>query len=158
MWNEHNCMLIWTFCSIAFLWDWNDKWLFPLLGSLLSFPNLLAYWVYDYFNVWLCSVCQYFVEDIYFWVHERCWFVMCVCVCELSLPGSDIWVTLTLKNGLRSIASSSALRKYLWIVIKSLSVLLNLSVKPYGPKLLFWGRFLNTVAISLLVISLFGFF
>ena len=82
---------------------------------------------------------------------------VCVCMCEFSLPSSDIRVMLTLKNGLRSIPLSSVLRKHLRIVIKSLGVLLNLSVKPYGPKLLFWGRFLNTVAISLLIISLFGF-
>ena len=62
---------------------------------------------------------------------------VCVCMCEFSLPSSDIRVMLTLKNGLRSIPLSSVLRKHLRIVIKSLGVLLNLSVKPYGPKLLF---------------------
>ena len=45
MWNEHNCAIVWTFFGIAFLWNWNEKWPFPVLWPLLSFPNLLAYWV-----------------------------------------------------------------------------------------------------------------
>ena len=32
MWNESNCGVIWTFFDIAFLWDWNKKWPFPVLG------------------------------------------------------------------------------------------------------------------------------
>ena len=28
MWNEHNCMVVWTFFGIALLWDWNESWLF----------------------------------------------------------------------------------------------------------------------------------
>ena len=35
----------WTFFGIAFPWDWNKSWSFPVLWPLLSFPNLLAYWV-----------------------------------------------------------------------------------------------------------------
>ena len=35
--------------GIAFLWDWNENWPFPVLWPLLSFPNLLAYWV-QHFN------------------------------------------------------------------------------------------------------------
>ena len=37
MWNECNCMVVWTFFSIAFLWDWNENWPFPVLWPLLSF-------------------------------------------------------------------------------------------------------------------------
>ena len=36
MWNEYNCTVIWTFFGIAFLWDWNEKWPFPVLWPLLS--------------------------------------------------------------------------------------------------------------------------
>ena len=46
MWNECNCAVVWTFFGIAFLWDWNENWPFPVLWLLLSFPNLLAYWVF----------------------------------------------------------------------------------------------------------------
>ena len=45
MWNEHNCTVVWPFFGIAFLWGWNENWLSPVLWPLLSFPNLLAYWV-----------------------------------------------------------------------------------------------------------------
>ena len=49
MGNEHNSLVVWTLFSIVFLWDWNEKWLFPVLWPLLGFPNLLAYWV-QHFN------------------------------------------------------------------------------------------------------------
>ena len=45
LWDECNCVIVWTFFGIAFLWDWNENWPFPVLWPLLSFPNLLAYWV-----------------------------------------------------------------------------------------------------------------
>ena len=44
-WNECNFSVAWTFFAIAFLWDWNENWPFPVLWPLLSFPNLVAYWV-----------------------------------------------------------------------------------------------------------------
>ena len=43
MWDEHNCVVVWTLFSFALLWDWNENWPFPVLWPLLSFPNLLAY-------------------------------------------------------------------------------------------------------------------
>ena len=49
MWDEHNCIVIRTFSSIALLWDWDANWLFPVPRPLLSFPNLLTYWV-QHFN------------------------------------------------------------------------------------------------------------
>ena len=45
MWDERNCAVVWAFFGIAFLWDWNVNWPFLVLWPLLSFPNLLAYWV-----------------------------------------------------------------------------------------------------------------
>ena len=39
MWNECSCAVVWTFLGIAFLWDWNENWPFPILWPLLSFPN-----------------------------------------------------------------------------------------------------------------------
>ena len=35
----------WASLGIAFPWDWNENWLFPVLWPLLSFPDWLAYWV-----------------------------------------------------------------------------------------------------------------
>ena len=49
MWDECNCAVVCKFFRIAFLWDWNENWPFPVLQPLLSFPNLLAYWV-QHFN------------------------------------------------------------------------------------------------------------
>ena len=49
MWNEYNWAVVWTFFGIAFLWDWNETWPFPVLLPLQSFPNLLACWV-QHFN------------------------------------------------------------------------------------------------------------
>ena len=49
VWDECNCVVVWTFSGIAFLWDWNENWTFPVLWPLLSFPHLLAYWV-QHFN------------------------------------------------------------------------------------------------------------
>ena len=43
VWNKCNYAVVWTFFGIAFLWDWNENWPFPVLWPLLSFPNLLAY-------------------------------------------------------------------------------------------------------------------
>ena len=45
MWDKCNCAVVWAFFGIAFLWDWNENWPFPVLWPLLSLPNLLAYWV-----------------------------------------------------------------------------------------------------------------
>ena len=44
VWDECNCEVVWAFFGIAFLWNWNENWPFPVLWPLLSFPNLLAYW------------------------------------------------------------------------------------------------------------------
>ena len=58
MWDECNCVAVWAFFGIAFLWDWNENWPFPVLWPLLSFPNLLAYWVQHFHstkgltNIW----------------------------------------------------------------------------------------------------------
>ena len=49
LWDDCNCVVVWAFFGIAFLWDWNENWLFPVLWPLLSFPNLLTYWV-QYFH------------------------------------------------------------------------------------------------------------
>ena len=42
MWDECNCAIVWAFFGLAFLWDWNENWPFPVLWPLLSFTNLLA--------------------------------------------------------------------------------------------------------------------
>ena len=51
VWDECNCVVVWAFLGITFLWDWSENWPFPVLWSLLSFPNLLAYWVQDFHSI-----------------------------------------------------------------------------------------------------------
>ena len=51
VWNEHNCMVIWIVFGIAFLRDWDENWPFPVLWPLLSFPNLLVYWVQHFHSI-----------------------------------------------------------------------------------------------------------
>ena len=58
MWDECKCAVVWAFFCIAFLWDWNENRPFPVLRPLLSFPNLLAYWVQHFHSIIFqdCSV------------------------------------------------------------------------------------------------------
>ena len=37
MWDECNCVVVWAFFGIAFLWDWNENWPFPVLGHCWVF-------------------------------------------------------------------------------------------------------------------------
>ena len=51
VWDECNCAVVWAFFGIAFLWDWNENWPFPVLWPLLCFPNLLAYLVHHFHSI-----------------------------------------------------------------------------------------------------------
>ena len=51
MWGKCNCVVVWAFFGIAFLWDWNENWPFPVLWPLLRFPNLLPYWVQHFHSI-----------------------------------------------------------------------------------------------------------
>ena len=37
MWDECNCAVVWAFFGIAFLWDWNENWLFQAFGQCWFF-------------------------------------------------------------------------------------------------------------------------
>ena len=51
MWDKCNCVVVWAFFGIAFLWDWNENCPFPVLWPLLIFPDLLAYWVQHFHSI-----------------------------------------------------------------------------------------------------------
>ena len=51
VWDECNGVVVWAFFGIAFLWDWNENWPFPVLWPLLSFPDVLAYWVQHFHSI-----------------------------------------------------------------------------------------------------------
>ena len=36
VWDECNCAVVWAFFGIAFLWDWNENWPFPIWWPLWS--------------------------------------------------------------------------------------------------------------------------
>ena len=60
MWNKHNCVVVWTFFGIVFLWDWNENWPLSVLWPLLTFSDLLEYWVQHFlkassFGIWNSS-------------------------------------------------------------------------------------------------------
>ena len=44
MWNECNCVVVWTFFGIAFLWDWNENWIFQSCGHcwVFKFAGILS--------------------------------------------------------------------------------------------------------------------
>ena len=51
VWDECNYAVVWAFFGFAFLWDLNENWPFRILWPLLSFPNLLAYWVHHFYSI-----------------------------------------------------------------------------------------------------------
>ena len=51
VWDEHNCVVVWTFFGISLFWDWNENGPFPVLWPLLSYPHLLAYWVQHFHSI-----------------------------------------------------------------------------------------------------------
>ena len=51
VWNVYNCVIVWTFFGIAFLWNWNENSPFLVLWPLVSFANLLAYWVQHFHSI-----------------------------------------------------------------------------------------------------------
>ena len=50
VWDECNSAVVWAFFGIAFL-GIGMKTFFPVLWPLLSFPNLLAYWVQHFHHI-----------------------------------------------------------------------------------------------------------
>ena len=51
MWDEYNCAVVWAFFGITFLRDCSENWPFLVLWILLSFPNLLTYWVQHFHSM-----------------------------------------------------------------------------------------------------------
>ena len=43
VWDECICLVVWTFFGIAFLWDWNENWPFPVATAEFSkFAGILS--------------------------------------------------------------------------------------------------------------------
>ena len=43
--DECTCSVAWTFFNTVLLGNWDEDWHFPVLWSLLAFPNFLTFWV-----------------------------------------------------------------------------------------------------------------
>ena len=59
MWDDCNCVVVWTFFGIAFLWDWNENWPFPVFDHCWFFQ---IFWHIEcrtftasYFRIWNSS-------------------------------------------------------------------------------------------------------
>ena len=39
VWDQSNCVVVWTVFGIAFLWDWNENWFFHSCGHCWVFQN-----------------------------------------------------------------------------------------------------------------------
>ena len=72
VWDEHNCVVVWSFFGIAFLWDLNESWPFPMktdsdvverhiwsripslsLTACVSLDKLLWFWLPGFHGVYL---------------------------------------------------------------------------------------------------------
>ena len=49
MWDVCNCVVVWVFFGLAFLWGWNANWPFPVLWPLLRVNSLIS----DYYIKWI---------------------------------------------------------------------------------------------------------
>ena len=86
MWDECNYAVVWAFFGIAFLWDWNVNWHFPVLWPLLSFPHLLARWVHiGHLPSWGLVFCCH----IFLTFHTACEVLAARILERLAIPSSS---------------------------------------------------------------------
>ena len=108
--------VVWTFFGIAFVWDWNENWLFPVLWPLLSFPNLLAFldfpkWCLNscFYSIYICSHFLCFSipffsvtvqsEELNQWdIYYRKWFMEIWGFTKVSLQGCFCFQWWNLKS------------------------------------------------------------
>ena len=60
VWDECNCVVVWAFFGTAFLWDWNENWLFPVLWPLCVFQICwhieCSTFIASSFRIWNSSI------------------------------------------------------------------------------------------------------
>ena len=86
----------WAFFGIAFLWDWNENWPFPVLWPLLSFPNLLMYRVQHFHSIiFVYSI--FYSTWYYFYLHSSHFlFPSTHCITSVNLMGNLRFIILLL--------------------------------------------------------------
>ena len=67
-----NCLVVWAFFGIAFLWDWNEKWPFPVLWPLLRHFKKCIHIRKIYWGDIQCN----FITIIFGWWNNGC-FLIC---------------------------------------------------------------------------------
>ena len=80
VWEECNCVVVWAFFGIAFLWDWNENCPFPVLWPLLHFPNLQAY------CCGLDQICN---------ISELCLYCYWLWRCNTACVKTEIWILVS---------------------------------------------------------------
>ena len=56
VWDKCNCMVVWTFFVIAFLWDWNENWNFSSPVATAEFSKFAAIFVQHFHRfIWNSS-------------------------------------------------------------------------------------------------------
>ena len=59
VWDKCNCVVVWAFFGIAFLWDWNENLPSPVMWPLLRFPDLLAYLVQHFHSIFFWDLKEF---------------------------------------------------------------------------------------------------
>ena len=112
-WNENNCVVVWIFFGIAFLFNWDENWPFPIFWPLLSFLNLLAY-PEPFFMVEIFPITQVFrvwrknVERLCHTLCLNSWFIFAklwlvtdgslINSCTMLNKLSEFWKTISAKE------------------------------------------------------------
>ena len=86
LWDECNCVVIWTFFGISHLWDRNENWPSPVLWSFAAFSkfavilsaslsqhHLLGFEIVQLFNFFFffCHFLCFLYLDVYFFPQVR---------------------------------------------------------------------------------------
>ena len=58
LWDDCNCVVVWAFFSIAFLWDWNEIWPFPALEETLGVTGKFGLGIRNETGQRLIEFCQ----------------------------------------------------------------------------------------------------
>ena len=93
--DECSCAVVWAFFGIAFLWDWNENWPFPVLWPLLSFPIC-----------WHIECCTYTASSFRIWNSSA----------GVPSPPLALFVAILPKAHL---ASHSRMSGYRWVITPS---------------------------------------
>ena len=114
LWDECNCAVVWAFFGIAFLWDWNENWSFPVL-----------------WHCWVFQICWHIVCSTFTASSFRIW----KCSTGIPSPPLALFIVMLSKANLASHSRMSGSR---WVITPSW---LSVSWRCYLLLLLFFVQF-----------------